>query len=221
MRVRAHRSIALPRHPVLADDHHLARLDIAQVNRVDQIERASFRCKHVTHRAARQFHLPERQRPESMRIARDDDAVFGQKHQRKRAFQLQQRLAQRSRQSLFARPRHQMQNHFRIARSLKNGPFAFQFAPQLPGIRDVAVVRHRDLAFVASHRKRLRVQQHRVARRRIARVPDRQFPRQRPQHFRRENIRHVPHALVIVNVTPVARRDAGALLPAMLQGVQA
>ncbi len=221
MRMRADRSIALPRHSVLAHDHHLARLHIAQVDGVDQIERAGLGGEYVADRAARQFHLPECQRPESVRIARDNDAVFRQKHQRKRAFQLQQRLAQSTRQSPLARPRHQMQDHFGIARSLEDGAFTLQIAPQLARIGDVTVVRHRDLPFIAGHRKRLGVQQHRVAGRRIARVSDGQLTRQSSQHFRREDVGHMAHALVIVNMAAVARRDAGALLAAMLHRVQA
>ena len=54
---------------------------------------------------------------------------------------------------------------------------------QFGGVGDVAVVRHRDLALVAGHRKRLRVQQHRVAGGGIARVADGQFARQTVQHF--------------------------------------
>ena len=53
-------------------------------------------------RAALQFHLAHRQRTESVRIAGDDDAVFREKHQRKRAFQLQQRVAQSPGQRAFA-----------------------------------------------------------------------------------------------------------------------
>ena len=46
---------------------------------------------------------------------------------------------------------------FGIARRLEDGPFALEFAPQFRGIGDVAVVRHRDAAFVAGDRERLRV----------------------------------------------------------------
>ena len=102
----------------------------------------------------------------------------GQKHQRERAFQLQQRFAQSAGQRPLARPRHQMQDHFGVAGSLEDGAFAFQIAPQFGGVGDVAVVRHRDLALIAGHRKRLGVQQHCVAGRRIARVPDGQLARQ-------------------------------------------
>ena len=100
VRVIAHRSVALARRcPCGLDDHHLARLHVAQVHRVDQVESAGFRREHVADAAAGQLHLPEGERTEAVRIARHQDPVLGQKHQRKRAFQLQHRLAQRARRA--------------------------------------------------------------------------------------------------------------------------
>ena len=50
-----------------------------------------------------------------MRIARDDDAVLRQENERERAFELQQRFAQRAGQRALAGVRHQVQNHFGVA----------------------------------------------------------------------------------------------------------
>ena len=68
-----------------------------------------------------------------------------------------------------------MQNDFGIARSLEDGTFALQLAPQFAGIGDIAVVRDRDLSLVAVDGERLRVQQHRIAGGGIARVADGQI----------------------------------------------
>ena len=87
--------------------------------------------------AARQFQPAHRQRPEAMRIARHDDAVLRQKHQRKRTLDLQQRITQRPSQRPLPRARHQVQNHFRIARCLKNRAVSLQLAPQLDRIRQL------------------------------------------------------------------------------------
>ena len=106
----------------------------------------------------------------------------GQEYQRKRAFQLQQRIAQRARQRALGRVRHQVQDHFGVARCLEDGPAPLQVGAQFRRVGDVAVVRHRHAALVAGHRKRLRVQQHRIAGRGIARVADGQLARQRGQH---------------------------------------
>ena len=116
--------------------------------------------------------------------------------------------------------RYQMQNDFGIARRLENGPARFQILPQFRGVRDIAVVRDRDPAFVAMHRERLRVALHRIAGGRITRVPDRQRAGQCLRARVRENIRHMPHRFLGVDQLAVAGRDPRALLPAMLQCVQ-
>ena len=77
------------------------------------------------------------------------------------------------------------------------------------------------LPFIARHRKRLGVQQHGIAGGGIAGMADGEFAGQAAEHFRRENIGHVAHALVAMNVAAVAGGDAGAFLAAMLQRVQA
>ena len=53
---------------------------------------------------------------------------------------------------------------------------------QFGGIGDVAVVRDRDLALVAGHRERLRVEQHGIAGGGVARVADGQVAGQLGQH---------------------------------------
>ena len=196
MRVVAHRSVALPRHSFGADDDHFAGFDIAQVDRADQVERAGFRREHVAHAPARKLHLPERERAEAVRIASDDDAVIGEKNQGKCAFQLEQGFAQSARQRALARAGHQMQDHFGIAGSLEDRAFPLQFAAQFGRVGDVAVVRHRELALVAGHRERLGIEQNGIAGGRIAGVADGEVARQAAQDFRREQIRHVAHALV-------------------------
>ncbi len=48
------------------------------------------------------FHLAHRERAESVRIARDDHAFLRQKHERERAFQLQQGITERARKRALA-----------------------------------------------------------------------------------------------------------------------
>ncbi len=69
--------------------------------------------------------------------------------------------------------------------------------------------------------KRLRVEQHRVAGRGIARVADGQIAGQTGDLFRRKDIRHMAHGLEAADLATVAGGDARALLAAMLQRVQA
>jgi hypothetical protein len=151
------RSVALARHALRADDDHLTRLDVAQVDRANQIEGARFRSEHVAHAPAGKLHLTEGERAKAVRVASDDDAVVREKHQRECAFQLQQRFAQRARESALARACDQMQDDLSIAGGLKDRPVALQIAAQFGGVGDIAVVRHRKLSLVAGHRKGLRI----------------------------------------------------------------
>ena len=81
VRMIAHGRISFSSHAFRSDNHHLAWLDITQINRIDQIERASFRREYVASAPARKLHLPKRQRTKPMRIARDQHPVPRQKHQ--------------------------------------------------------------------------------------------------------------------------------------------
>ena len=117
-----------------------------------------------------------------MRIARHDDAVLGQEHQRERAFQLQQRVAQGAGERAFRGVRHQVEHDFGIAGRLEDGAAAAEVGAQFGGIGDVAM-RDGDLALVANHGKRLGVEQHGVASGGVARVADGQVAGQFGQHI--------------------------------------
>ena len=66
--------------PAVADDQHLARLDVAHVGRADQIERAGLGADDPG-----VAELAERERPEAVRIARGDQPVLRQQRERERA----------------------------------------------------------------------------------------------------------------------------------------
>ena len=204
LRKRPVRRVTLAGDAFRSHDHHLAGLHIAHIDGIDQIERAGFRGENVRRSAAAEFQLPHRERPEPLRIARHDDPVLRQKDQRKRAFQLQQRFPQSARERFFARVRHQMEDHFGVARCLENGPARFEIGAQFRGIGDVAVVRHRDPALVAMHRKRLGVALHRIAGGRIARMADGERAGQFLKDGVGENIRHVPHRFLGMDQFTVA-----------------
>ena len=214
------RRIALARHPFRADFHHFARFHVVQVDGADQVEGAGFGGEHVAFAAAGDFHFAHRERAEAVRIARHQDAILRQQHQRESAFHLQQRLAQRASQRALRRVRHQVQHQLGIARSLEHRAQPAQFLAQLRRVGDVAIVGNRQPPLVARNRKRLRVQQDGVAGRGIARVADGQFARQRGQHRFGEDIRHVPHLFARVDAAAVGGANAGRFLPPVLQGVQ-
>ena len=132
---------------------HLAGLHVVQVHRADQVEGAGFGGEDVALAAARDFHFAHRERPEAVRVARHDDAVLRQEDQRERAFELQQRFAQRARKRALRGVRHQVQDDFGVARRLENRAVAPRSLPQFRGVGDVAVVRDRHPALVAGTEK--------------------------------------------------------------------
>ena len=215
------RCIEFAGHAVRPDNHHLARLHVVHVGRADEIERAGLGSEHVTDAPVRQIDAAHRERPEPMRIARHDDAVFGQKHQRERALQLKQRIPQRSGQRALPRLRHQVKHHLGVAGGLEDRTFLFQLLAYLGRVGDVPVVGNRDLALAVCHRKWLRIQQHRIAGGRVARVANRQFTRQLVQHIRREDFGDVTHLPRAMNLAAIAAGYARAFLAAMLQGIEA
>ena len=150
--------ITLMRDAFGAHDHHFAGLDIVQVNGVDQIEGARFRREHVALAAAGNFHFAHGERAETMRAARDDDAVLREKDQRKGAFELQQRVAERAGEGSFGRVRHQVEDDFGVAGGLEDGAAAFEIGTQLIGVGDVAVMSDGDFALVALDGERLGVE---------------------------------------------------------------
>ena len=93
----------------------LAGLDVADVGRADQIERAGLRA-----------HDPgvakpaQRQRAEAVRIAHGDQAILRQEHQRKRAADLRDRLDQRLFDRRRPRSRVQVQDHLGVAGRLED-----------------------------------------------------------------------------------------------------
>src|SRR5262249_33324593 len=161
---------ALARDAFWSGDDHFAGFDFTEVGSVNQVKSASFRGKNVAKTAILRLHASEGERTESMGIARDQNPILGEKHERKRALKLKERFAKCSGKSAFARSGDQVQNYFRVARSLEDGSFAFEVAAKFGGVSNVAVVRDRDFSLVASNRKRLRVHQNRIARGGVARV---------------------------------------------------
>ena len=86
--------ITFASHAFASDRNHLARLDIAEIGRANQIEGARFRGEYITNTASRQFQAPEGERTETVRVARHQNVILRQKDQRERSFELQKSLAQ-------------------------------------------------------------------------------------------------------------------------------
>ena len=92
---------------------------------------------------------------------------------------------------------------------------------QLLRVDEVAVVGDRDLAVRAVDEDGLRVGQAALTGGRIAVVADGGMPGQRGESVGREDVGDIPHVLGDDDAMAVGGGDAGALLPAMLHGVEA
>ena len=82
-------------------------------------------------------------------------------------------------------------------------------------------MRNRNRSFVGLHQDRLGVQQRRISRGRVARVPNGQRSPQLGQDILDENIRHQSHGFMGMQRHPIGGHDPRRLLPPMLQGMQA
>ena len=117
--------------------------------------------------------------------------------------------------------RHQVHDHFRVARRLENGAAMLEAAALLERIGQVAVVPQRELALVAVDHDRLPVKQRIVAGRGIPLVAGGRRTWQSREHFGRENFLNEAQAPVEMYVRAVARCNPRRFLSAMLQRVEA
>jgi hypothetical protein len=107
-------------------------LHVALVDGAEQIEGARLRGENdgVLFLALRARDASHGERAESPRIAGGEDTVAAQHDQRKGAFHPAQRVGDCIRQSLLARERNQMHNHFGIAVGLEDRSLALQLRPE-------------------------------------------------------------------------------------------
>ena len=96
-----------------------------------------------------------------------------------------------------------------------------QLVAQRRGVDEVAVVPEGDRAAVAPAHEGLRVLPAAAPGGRVAHVADRHLPAEAGQRLLVEHLRDEPHLLDHGDLTVVGDGDAGALLTAMLQGVEA
>ena len=130
---------------VRVDHQHLARLDVADVAGVNEVEGAGLGGHHVT--AA---DLAEAQRPEAVRVARHEQEFRGEEQNGVRALDDPQRIDEGVEQGAPLGAREQVQDDFAVAGRVEDGAVALQFAAQLGGVDQVAVVRERQRARASS-----------------------------------------------------------------------
>ena len=199
------------------DHDDLAVLDVAHEFGADDVERAGLRGQD---RAAVEF--AEHQRADAERIARADQLLVGERDQRIGALDLAQRLDEAVDDARPARARREQQHDLGVRGRLADRAVADQFAPQRQAVGEIAVVGDREAAGVEFGEQRLHIAQDRRAGGGIADVADRRGARQ-PLDRRGagEMVADQPEPALGMEALAVEGDDAGRLLAAMLQSVQA
>ena len=204
-------------HAVLVEHHDLAVLDVADVFGADDVERAGLGGED---RAA--VELADHQRADAERIARADQLLVGEPDERIGAFERAQPLDEAVDEAVALGARDQMQDHLGVGGRLHHGAVAHQLAAQRQAVGQVAVVADGEAAAVELGEQRLHVAQDGLAGGRIAHMADRRHAGQAVDHLAAGEV-VADQAQPPLGMEPLAVEgdDAGRLLAAMLQGVQA
>ena len=117
--------------------------------------------------------------------------------------------------------RDKVHNDFRIDGRLEDRALLLEVMADLSGIRQIAVVGKRDLAARIVDEQRLRVSKQARARRRIAHMADGNALILHVRDLMAEYFIDEAHAARHIHPGAIRDGDAGTLLPAMLQGVEA
>src|SRR5947208_16191189 len=136
----------------LVEHDDLAGLDVTDILRADDVERAGFRGQD---RAAAEF--AQYQGADAEPIARPDQFLVGQRHQRIGAFDRPQRLDEAVDKTVALRLRDQVQDDFGVGGGLHHGAVAHQFAAQGQPVGEIAVMADRETAGIEFGEQRLHV----------------------------------------------------------------
>ena len=211
------------------DHDHLARLDVAHEVRADDVERARLAGEHP----ATIGEAPEHERPEAVRVAHADEVRVVHQHEREPALQPRQHLLDGvlevttvGARLVRVRGRDQLGDQRGVAGGVElalGRHHAGQHADlrgEVLGVREVAVVAEREPGVADRAVHGLRVAPRARSGRRVAHVSDREVPLERDEVALVEHLRDEAHVLHDGDELAVAHRDAGRLLPAVLERVE-
>ena len=201
----------------IGDNHHLARLHIAHEFRAHNVQRTGLTRQHPAIGA----HPPQNQRPHPQRVARADQRILGQRHQRIGPHHLPQRIGQPIHHGGKPAHRDQVNEHFAIGGGLEQAAPPHQRPAQNGRIGQIAVMRHRQPAKGEIGIQRLHIAQHHIARGGIPVMADGSMALQPVHHpLILKILPHQPDAAMRVEALAIMGDDAGRCLAAMLQRMQ-
>ena len=204
--------------PVGVHDDDFPWLYIADEFCIDSIKRTGFGCNHV---GAAQ--LADDKGTEAERIARGDELLRAHHQQGISApdapHHAHHSLLDAARGNAVLRDH--MGDHFRVDRRLEDRAASGELFPHRFGIRKVAIVRDGEAALCIAHQKRLAILHEASAGCGVADVADRNLPWQGGKHVVIEHLADQAHRPVDAQHASVADCNAAALLPAVLQGIEA
>ena len=153
--------------PVLVDEHRFASLDLSHELRADEIQRARLgRDDPIIMNAT------EHERAEAERIAECDQRPLRDRDDRVGPFEPPHRVRNRLVERRVV-VRDQRRDHLAVGGRAQRDAGGTQLLAQQRLVDEIAVVAERDRARAAVLHERLRIRPLRRARRRVARVPDR------------------------------------------------
>ena len=196
---------------MLVDQHRFAALDLAHELRADEIERARLgRDDPVV------MNPTEHEGAEAERIAERDQRALRQRDDGVRALEALHRVRDRlvERRAVV---RDQRGDHLAVGGRAQRDAVGVQLLAQRRLVDEIAVVPERDRARAAVLHERLRVRPLRRARRRVARVADRDLAAQAVELLLVEHLRDEPEIAQRRQAAVLGDGDPGRLLAAMLQ----
>ena len=204
-------------HALVVEYDDLAVLDVAHVLRPDHVERAGLGGED-----RRAVELAEHERADTERIARADQLLVGHADERIGAFELAQAFDEAVDEAVALGARDEVQDHLGVGGRLHHGAVVDELAAQRNAVGQIAVVTDREAAAFELGEQRLYVAQDGLAGGRIAHVADGAHAGQAVDHLAAgEVVADQTHAALRVEALAVERNDAGGLLAAMLERVQA
>jgi hypothetical protein len=198
------------------DHHHLARLDVADVFGVDDVEGAGLGSQDVGLAQPAQG-----QGAEAVGVAHADELALVHHHQRIGAAHLLERGHHRVGEARLGGAGHQVHDDLGIHAGAEDGAVGLQLAAQEGRVGQVAVVGDGDRAARIFHGDGLGIGQLGRPGGGIAHVADGLVPLQLTELDLIEAVRHQPHLAHGVDGFAVGGRDAAAFLAPVLKRVQA